>query len=270
MPIAKRFPPPPDIEVARSIAPRPISDIATLLGIPAQYIEEYGKLKAKIDWRILKDPFVPKLRAKHINVTAINPILMGEGKTTTTVGLVQGLGLIGKNAIAAIRRPSMGPTFGIKGGAAGGGYSQVIPMEDFNLHLTGDIHAVQSAHNLAAAAVDARIYHESRWSPAYFEKHDLKFLNVDPYRVSIGRVTESGFGADMGMEKLFDIKCRVSGLMPDAVVLVATVRALKPHGNGPPVTSGKPLPSVYREENIDLLRAGLPQSTRIYQHHLNG
>ncbi|MDR1216305.1 MAG: formate--tetrahydrofolate ligase [Treponema sp.] len=378
---------PSDIEIAQSAKPKPIGDIAALLNIPSQYLEEYGKLKAKIDWRILKAPFTPEPRAKYINVTAINPTPLGEGKTTTTVGLVQGLGLIGKNAVAAVRQPSMGPTFGIKGGAAGGGYSQIIPMEDFNLHLTGDVHAVQAAHNLAAAAVDARIYHESRWSPAYFEKQNLKFLEVDPYRVSIGRVvdmndralrhiliglgakadgtlrearfdiavasevmailalatdladlrarlgrmilafdkkgkaltaedfgvagamtalmkdalkpnlmqtlegqpafvhagpfaniahgnssviadliasryadyvvTESGFGADMGMEKFFDIKCRVSGLTPDAVVLVATVRALKAHGNGPAVVPGKPLPSVYKEENIELLRAGL-------------
>ncbi|MDR0785118.1 MAG: formate--tetrahydrofolate ligase [Treponema sp.] len=387
MSVTKKFPTPSDIEIARAATPKPIREIAERLGIPAQYIEEYGKLKAKIDWRVLKDPLAPKPRAKYINVTAINPTPLGEGKTTTTVGLVQGLGLIGKNAVAALRQPSMGPTFGIKGGAAGGGYSQIIPMEDFNLHLTGDIHAVQAAHNLAAAAVDARIYHESRWSPAYFEKQNLKFLEVDPYRVNIGRVvdmndralrhvlvglgakadgpmretrfdiavasevmailalatdlsdlrarlgrmilafdkkektltaedfgvagamtalmkdalkpnlmqtleeqpafvhagpfaniahgnssviadliasryadyvvTESGFGADMGMEKFFDIKCRISGLTPDAVVLVATVRALKSHGGGPLVTPGKPLPSVYKEENIELLRAGI-------------
>ncbi|MDR0644414.1 MAG: formate--tetrahydrofolate ligase [Treponema sp.] len=387
MSIIRKFPVPSDIEIAQSAKPEPISGVATRLHIPHQYVEEYGKLKAKIDWRILKDPRLPKPCAKYVNVTAINPTPLGEGKTTTTVGLVQGLGFIGKNAVAAVRQPSMGPTFGIKGGAAGGGYSQIIPMEDFNLHLTGDIHAVQAAHNLAAAAVDARIYHESRWSPAYFEKQSLKFLDIDPYRVSIGRVvdmndralrhilvglggkadgpmrearfditvasevmailalatdvsdlrarlgrmvlafdkkgkaitaedlgvagamtalmkdalkpnlmqtlegqpafvhagpfaniahgnssviadmiasryaeylvTESGFGADMGMEKFFDIKCRVSGLTPDAVVLVATVRGLKSHGNGPAVTPGKPLSLAYKEENIELLRAGL-------------
>ena len=109
-------------------------------------------------------------------MTAISPTPLGEGKTTTTVGLTQGLGFLGKKAIAAIRQPSMGPTFGIKGGAAGGGYSQIVPMEDFNLHLTGDIHAVSAAHNLCAAALDARLYHEGRWSEAFFEKQGLKKL----------------------------------------------------------------------------------------------
>jgi formyltetrahydrofolate synthetase len=383
----KKSPVPSDIEIAQAAEPEKIGVIAEKLGIPGRYIEHYGELKAKIDWKILKDKGTPAPRAKYINVTAINPTPLGEGKTTTTVGLVQGLGFIGKNAAAAVRQPSMGPTFGIKGGAAGGGYSQIIPMEDFNLHLTGDIHAVSAAHNLAAAAVDARLYHESRWSSVYFEKQGLPYLNIDPCRVSIGRivdmndralrhvliglggrgdgplretrfdiavasevmailalasdladlrarlgrmvlafdkkgraltaddfgltgamtvlmkdalkpnlmqtlegqgafvhagpfaniahgnssvmadqiavryadyvVTESGFGADMGMEKFFNIKCRVSGLIPDAVVLVATVRALKSHGNGPAVVPGKPLPQVYREENLELLRGGL-------------
>jgi formyltetrahydrofolate synthetase len=354
-------------------------------------VEEYGKYKAKIDWRLLSvqaaEKNLPPRRAKYINVTAISPTPLGEGKTTTTVGLVQGLGYGGKSAAACLRQPSMGPTFGIKGGAAGGGYSQVVPMEDFNLHLTGDIHAVSAAHNLCAAAVDARIYHESRWSGAYFEKLGLRRLDIDPYGVQIGRaldmndrclrqvltglgdkangplrqswfdisaasevmailalarnlkdlrerlgrmvtafdrkgrpltaedfgvagamaallrdainpnllqtlegqgvfvhtgpfaniahgnssviadllaarfagyvVTESGFGSDMGMEKFFDIKCRVSGLIPDAVVLVATVRALKAHGGGPAVVPGKPLPPEYGTENLELLGAGL-------------
>jgi methylenetetrahydrofolate dehydrogenase (NADP+)/methenyltetrahydrofolate cyclohydrolase/formyltetrahydrofolate synthetase/formate--tetrahydrofolate ligase len=358
------------------------------MGIPPERVEEYGKYKAKVDWRLLESPDLPPKRAKYINVTAISPTPLGEGKTTTTVGLVQGLGKIGKQAAACLRQPSMGPTFGIKGGAAGGGYSQIVPMEDINLHLTGDIHAVTAAHNLCAAAVDARIYHESRWSPAYFEKLGLKALDVDPYRVSMGRVmdindrglrrvmtgmggredgplrqswfdistasevmailalardlkdlrqrlgrmvaaydkkgrpltaddfgvagamaaimkealkpnllqtlegqgsfvhagpfaniahgnssviadliatryadyvvTESGFGSDMGMEKFFDIKCRVSALVPDAVVLVATVRALKSHGGGPAVIPGKPLAPVYKEEDLELLRQGLP------------
>jgi formyltetrahydrofolate synthetase len=350
-------------------------------------VEEYGRYKAKIDWRLLNDPGLPPGRAKYINVTAISPTPLGEGKTTTSVGLVQGLGGLGRQAVVCLRQPSMGPTFGIKGGAAGGGYSQVVPMEDFNLHLTGDIHAVSAAHNLCAAAVDARIYHESRWSGAYFEKLGLRRLDADPYRVDIGRVvdindralrhiliglgkradgplrqsrfdisvasevmailalaadlpdlrrrlgrmvaawdrqgkplsaedfgvagamtallrealkpnllqtlegqgafvhtgpfaniaqgnssvmadqiavrhaeyvvTESGFGADMGLEKFVNIKCRASGLVPDAVVLVATVRALKAHGGGPAMVPGKPLASCYREENRELLRAGL-------------
>jgi formyltetrahydrofolate synthetase len=118
------------------------------------------------------------------------PHPLGEGKTTTTVGLTQGLGFLGKKAIAAIRQPSMGPTFGIKGGAAGGGYSQIVPMEDFNLHLTGDIHAVSAAHNLCAAALDARLYHEGRWSEAFFEKQGLKKLNMDPYQILWRRVMD--------------------------------------------------------------------------------
>ncbi|MDR0641605.1 MAG: formate--tetrahydrofolate ligase [Treponema sp.] len=380
---AKKSPVPSDIEIAQGAELKPIDQIITELGIPLERAELYGKRKAKIDWRLAS----PQGRAKYINVTAISPTPLGEGKTTTTVGLVQGLGCLGRKAVAALRQPSMGPTFGIKGGAAGGGYSQVVPMEDFNLHLTGDIHAVAAAHNLCAAAVDARIYHESRWSAAYLEKIGLRRLNVDPYAVSIGRVldmndralrgvltglggkgdgplrqtrfdiavasevmailalardlsdlrarlgrmivasdnqgrplsagdfgaagamtvllkdalnpnllqtlegqsafvhtgpfaniahgnssivadliaaqyaeylvTESGFGSDMGMEKFFNIKCRSSGMAPDAVVLVATVRALKSHGGGPSVIPGKALPAAYREENLELLRAGL-------------
>ncbi|MDR2094897.1 MAG: formate--tetrahydrofolate ligase [Treponema sp.] len=378
---------PSDIEIAQAAKLKYISDIAAGMGIEARRLEEYGKYKAKVDWRLLGDSSLPPARAKYINVPAISPTPLGEGKTTTTVGLVQGLGRIGKKAVACLRQPSMGPTFGIKGGAAGGGYSQIVPMEDFNLHLTGDIHAVSAAHNLCAAAVDARIYHESRWSPSYLEKLGLKRLDADPYRVGIGRVidmndralrhvmiglgdkadgplrqarfdisvasevmailalasnigdlrarlgrmavaydrqgkaltaedfgvagamtvllkdalkpnllqtlegqgsfvhtgpfaniahgnssviadllgvhfanyvvTESGFGSDMGMEKFFDIKCRTSGLIPDAVCLVATVRALKSHGGGPTVVPGKKLPAEYRTENLELLRAGL-------------
>jgi formyltetrahydrofolate synthetase len=396
----KKNPVPSDIEIAQGAHLKPITEILAGLGIPQERAELYGPYKAKIDWKLASRPASrpalapsggtrepPPRGAKYINVTAISPTPLGEGKTTTTVGLVQGLGCLGHNAVAALRQPSMGPTFGIKGGAAGGGYSQVVPMEDFNLHLTGDIHAVAAAHNLCAAAVDARIYHESRWSTPYLEKLGLRRLNIDPYGVSIGRVmdmndralrhvltglgdkadgplrqtrfdiavasevmailalaadlgdlrtrlgrmvvardtqgrplsaedfgvagamtvllkdalkpnllqtleaqgalvhtgpfaniahgnssiiadliaaqyagylvTESGFGSDMGMEKFFNIKCRASGLVPDAVVLVATVRALKSHGGGPAVVPGKPLPPAYREENPELLKAGL-------------
>ena len=376
-----------DIEIAQAAKLKPIREIASRMGIPSQYVEEYGIYKAKIDWRLLKAPDTPKPRAKYINVTAISPTPLGEGKTTTTVGLVQGLGAIGRDAVACLRQPSMGPTFGIKGGAAGGGYSQIVPMEDFNLHLTGDIHAVSAAHNLCAAAIDARIYHESRRAPSYFDKLGLKVLDIDSTRAAFGRVidmndrslrrvmtgmgsredgplrqgrfdisvasevmailalasdlkdlrqrlgrmivaydkkgrgisaeefgvagamtvllkdalkpnlmqtlegqgsfvhagpfaniahgnssimadlvasrytdyivTEAGFGSDMGMEKFFDIKCRASGMIPDAVVLVATVRALKSHGGGPAVVPGKPLQVCYREENLELLKAGV-------------
>jgi formyltetrahydrofolate synthetase len=186
----KKSPVPPDLEIAQGASPEPIARIAARMGIPPERVEEYGKYKAKIDWRLLKESSLPPKRAKYINVTAISPTPLGEGKTTTTVGLVQGLGALGREALACLRQPSMGPTFGIKGGAAGGGYSQIIPMEDFNLHLTGDIHAVSAAHNLCAAAVDARIYHESRWSAAYFEKLKLRRLEVDPYGVFAGRVVD--------------------------------------------------------------------------------
>ncbi len=382
---------PSDIEIAQGATLIPIAQVAQSLGIDEAFVEPYGRFKAKVDWKLLREASTPgggtRSRAKYVDVTAISPTPLGEGKTTTTVGLTQGLGLLGRKAVATLRQPSMGPTFGIKGGAAGGGYSQVVPMEDINLHLTGDIHAVSAAHNLCAAAIDARIYHEGRWSDSYFEKIGLRKLGVDPYKVGIGRVvdmndrvlrniliglgsredgplrqarfdisvasevmailalaqdmgdlrsrlgrmvvaqdttgkgltaedfgvagamaallreaikpnllqtlegqgafihagpfaniahgnssiladqialryadyvvTESGFGADMGMEKFFDIKCRTSGLRPDAVVVVATVRALKAHGGGPAVTPGKPLPQEYREENVELLQRGL-------------
>ncbi|MEN6477483.1 MAG: formate--tetrahydrofolate ligase, partial [Rectinema sp.] len=387
MSIIRKSPVPSDIDIAQAATVRPIEEIAAKYGIGAQYLEHYGDDKAKVRLEFLTDRKSAPRRAKYVDVTAITPTPLGEGKTTTTVGLAQGLGYIGKKAIAAIRQPSMGPTFGIKGGAAGGGYSQIVPMADFNLHLTGDIHAVSAAHNLCAAGLDARMYHESRWSEAYFEKLGLKKLNIDPYNVlwrrvmdmndrtlrktllgmggldngplretgfdisvasevmavlalatslrdlrdRLGRivvaldksgkaitaedlgvagamtilmkdalkpnilqtleeqlafvhagpfaniahgnssiladmiatqvsdyvVTESGFGSDMGFEKFVDIKCRASGLMPDAVVVVATVRALKMHGGGPKVTPGKPLASAYTQENLELVRAGI-------------
>ena len=391
MSVERKRPVPSDIDIAQEAVVRPISEIAARYGIDEAYLEHYGSDKAKVGLEFLKDKASLPKRAKYIDVTAITPTPLGEGKTTTTVGLTQGFGRIGRKAIAAIRQPSMGPTFGIKGGAAGGGYSQIVPMADFNLHLTGDIHAVEAAHNLCAAALDARIYHESRWSDAYFEKLGLKKLNFDPYEVwwrrvmdmndrtlrqvmtgvggidngplreagfdiavasevmailalatslkdlreRIGRivlgldkagkpvttedlgvagamtilmkdalkpnilqtleeqlafvhagpfaniahgnssvvadmiavkvadyvVTESGFGADMGCEKFLDIKCRTSGLMPDAAVVVATVRALKMHGGGPKVTPGKPLAAAYTAENLELVKKGLANLT---------
>ncbi|MEJ5311185.1 MAG: formate--tetrahydrofolate ligase [Anaerolineae bacterium] len=376
---------PADIEIAQAAAIRPIREIAAPLGLTEDDLELYGKYKAKVHLDV-REKFAARPNAKYIDVTAITPTPLGEGKTTTTVGLTQALGALGYNSIAAIRQPSMGPTFGIKGGAAGGGYSQIIPMEDFNLHLTGDIHAVSVAHNLCAAAIDARLHHEGRWSDSYFEKIGLTRLNIDPYSITwnrvvdmndrvmrniiiglggledgpmrqtgfdiavaselmailalttglddmrqrIGRivigtdtkkrpitaedlgvagamtvlmkdaimpnllqtlegqpafvhagpfaniahgnssviadqigiklgdflVTESGFGADIGMEKFFDIKCRVSGLIPNAVVMVATVRALKMHGGGPKVVAGRALDKAYTQENLELLRQG--------------
>lgn len=374
-----------DLEIAQLATPQPIAAIANSLGILDDEVIPYGKYKAKIRLDIL-DRLSARPQGKYIDVTAITPTPLGEGKTTTTIGLTQALGKRGHKAIACIRQPSMGPTFGIKGGAAGGGYSQVIPMEDFNLHLTGDIHAISAAHNLIAAALDARLYHEAIRTDAGLEKIGLSRLDIDPYSITwqrvvdindralrnviiglgpkgdgierqtgfdisvaselmailalttglrdlrdrIGRmvlaqsrskqpitaedmqvagaatvlmrdtimptllqtlegqaafvhagpfaniahgnssvvadqialrlgdyiVTESGFGADIGMEKFFNIKCRVSGLKPDCVVLVATVRALKMHGGGPKVTPGKSLDPVYKSENLELVRAG--------------
>jgi formyltetrahydrofolate synthetase len=383
---------PTDLDIAYAADIAPIADIADRIGLEASELIPYGHTKAKVHLDAL-----PRLserpRGRYVVVTAITPTPLGEGKTTTTIGLVQGLGRIGRNAIAAIRQPSQGPTFGIKGGAAGGGYSQVVPMDEFNLHLTGDIHAITAAHNLAAAAIDSRWYHETRLSDARLREIGLERLDIDPdeiqwrrvidvndralrnvivglggrldgqprqagyditvaselmailalvdgvdYRTAlrdlrsrIGRVlaarsrsgrlltledlgvagaatvlmkdtlhptlmqtlegqaafvhagpfgniahgnssiladrmalhlgeyvvTESGFGADMGMEKFFDIKCRTSGLVPDCIVLVATIRALKMHGGGPSVTPGRPLDAAYTQENLELVAAGL-------------
>ncbi len=426
-------PVPSDIEIAQASELKHITTIAEELGLLPDELEQYGPYKAKVKLEVLnrlKD--IPN--GKYIDVTAITPTPLGEGKTTTTVGLSQALGAhLNKRVITCIRQPSQGPTFGIKGGAAGGGYSQVIPMDEFNLHLTGDIHAITAANNLLAAAIDARMFHESTQSDQRLfenlfpkdkqgkrhfsvgmqhrkrklgietddpdqmtEEQKSKFvrLDIDPDSITWKRVidtndrflrgitvgegpdekghtrktgfditvaseimailalttdlrdmrerfgsivigtskngeavdandigvagalnvlmkdaikpnilqtlegtpvfvhagpfaniahgnssiladkialkladyvvTESGFGADMGMEKFFDIKCRYSGLVPDVVVLVATVRALKMHGGGAKVVAGKPLDRAYTEENLELLEAGLPNML----HHI--
>jgi methylenetetrahydrofolate dehydrogenase (NADP+)/methenyltetrahydrofolate cyclohydrolase/formyltetrahydrofolate synthetase/formate--tetrahydrofolate ligase len=377
---------PSDLDIAQAATVKPILEIAAGLGLTEDDLDLYGKYKAKVHLDVLQK-FADRPQGKYIDVTAITPTPLGEGKSTTTVGLTQGLGYIGKKAMTCIRQPSMGPTFGIKGGAAGGGYSQIIPMEDFNLHLTGDIHAITAAHNLVAAALDARLYHESRQSDESLAKLGLKRLNIDPYNIQWNRVidindralrnivlglggsldgvpraggfditvaseimailalttslkdmrqrfgrmivaldrsgkpitaedlsvagavtvlmkdalmpnlmqtlegqpafvhagpfaniahgnssivadqialkladyvvTESGFGADIGMEKFFNIKCRYSGLIPNAVVLVSTVRALKMHGGGPAVVAGRALDKAYTEENLELLEKGI-------------
>jgi len=375
-----------DIEIAQAAKLKPIFDIAGSVGLAQQDLEPYGWYKAKIHLDVL-DRLKDKPNAKYIDVTAITPTPLGEGKTTTTVGLSQALGgELGKKVFTCIRQPSMGPTFGIKGGAAGGGYSQIVPMEDFNLHLTGDIHAVGVAHNLLAAAIDARMMHERELGDKSLAAINLRRLNIDPFsilwnrvvdvsdvalrqiiaglggpkngaprqtgfditvaseimailalatsikdlrerlgRIVIGTdtkgrpitaedlgvagsmavlmrdalmpnllqtlqntpaivhagpfaniahgnssciadmiavkladyvVTESGFGADLGMEKFFDIKCRVSGLIPNCVVIVATVRALKMHGGLGKVVAGKPLPKELTEENLEYLQKG--------------
>lgn len=432
-PLKKVKPVPTDIEIAQAATLKLIAQVGDELGLLPDELELYGPYKAKIKLEVLerlKD--VPD--GKYIDVTAITPTPLGEGKTTTTVGLSQALGAhLGKRVMTCIRQPSQGPTFGIKGGAAGGGYSQVIPMEEFNLHLTGDIHAITAANNLLAAAIDVRILHEAdatdeqlfnrlfppdKQGKRHFgramlgrakklgistsdpdqmtpeERRRYCRLDIDPASITWRRVldtsdrflrgvtvgkgseeaefaretgfditvaseimavlalttslsdmrarlgqmviglsrsgeainaddlgvagamavlmrdaikpnlmqtlegtpalvhagpfaniahgnssiladkiglkladyviTESGFGADMGMEKFFDIKCRYSGLVPSAVVLVATVRALKMHGGGPKVVAGKPLDGAYTNENLELLRAGLPNML----HHI--
>ncbi len=427
-------PVPTDIDIAQASDIKPIAQVAEEVGILPEELEFYGPYKAKVKLEILerlKD--VPN--GKYVDVTAITPTPLGEGKTTTTVGLSQALGAhLGRKVFTNIRQPSQGPTFGIKGGAAGGGYSQIIPMEDFNLHLTGDIHAITAANNLCAAAIEARMFHESeqtdeqlfnalcppdkkgqrKFSPSMLrrlnklgikkdnpndlspeEQSRFSRLDIDPASITwrrtidtndrflreievglgpeekgktrrtgfditvaseimailaltsdlhdmrerLGRmvigtdrkggavtaedlgvagaltvlmkdaikpnlmqtlegtpalvhagpfaniahgqssiiadrialklvgpdgyvITESGFGADIGMEKFFDIKCRYSGLVPQVVVLVATVRALKMHGGGPKVVAGKPLAAEYTDENLPLLRLGLPNMAR--------
>ncbi len=420
-------PVPSDIEIAQAAAVLPVREIAAEAGIQEDELELYGNYKAKVSLdareRLKNEP-----AGKYIVVTAITPTPLGEGKTTTTIGLSQALGAhLGKKVFTCVRQPSMGPTFSIKGGAAGGGYSQIIPMEEFNLHLTGDIHAISIANNLLAAAIDTRMFHESSQSDeALFrrlvpevkgkrefapvmlkrlrrlgiDKSDpdsltaeeigrFARLDIDPdtitwrrvvdcndrmlrgitvgegaaekgfsretgfditvaseimailalatdlpdMRERLGRmviglnragepvtaddigiggaltvlmkeaikptlmqtlegtpafvhagpfaniahgnssivadqialklvgqdgyvITEAGFGADIGMEKFFNIKCRYSGLIPNCVVLVATVRALKTHGGGPKVTPGQPLDPAYLEENLELLEEG--------------
>jgi formyltetrahydrofolate synthetase len=429
-----RFPVPSDIDIAQEAKLKPISVIAEEVGLLPEELEYHGEYKAKVRLSVLerlKD--VPD--GRYIDVTAITPTPLGEGKSTTMMGLSQALGaFLGKKVFTCIRQPSQGPTFGIKGGAAGGGYSQVVPMEDFNLHLTGDIHAITAANNLLAAAIDARMLHEratlddeklfnalcptdkqgnrrfsismrrrckklciNKTDPNDLTPEERKRfarLDIDPANITFRRVvdtndrllrtitigqgpeeagnerqtgfditvaseimailalttdladmrdrmgrivigtnkageavtaedlgvagamtvlmkdaimpnlmqslegtpvfvhagpfaniahgqnsiiadkialkladyvvTESGFGADIGMEKFFDIKCRYSGLIPQVVVMVATVRALKMHGGGPRVVAGKPLDHAYTSENLELLKAGLGN----LQHHI--
>ena len=361
---------PSDIKIAQAATMKPIMSIAKDLGIDEKYIELYGNHKAKISLDLLND-LKDRPKGKYIDVTAITPTPLGEGKTVTTIGLSMGLNKIGKKTVTAIRQPSLGPVFGIKGGAAGGGYSQVVPMEDFNLHLTGDVHAVGLAHNLLAAFIDASIFHKNKlnidprnvyWrrvidvsdralrniltglngegtvretgfditvaseimailalttslkdirkrlgkiiigmtydgkpvtaedlkcagSMAVLMKDAIKptlmqtlentpcFVHAGPFaniahgnssiiadmmatRLGEYVVTESGFGADCGAEKFLNIKCRASGINPDAAVVVATVRALKMHGGLGKVVPGKPLPPELTKENLPALEKG--------------
>ncbi|MBQ9047286.1 MAG: formate--tetrahydrofolate ligase [Solobacterium sp.] len=362
-----------DIEIAQACEMKPITEIAETAGVDEEYLELYGKYKAKIDYRILKEN--KRADGKLILVTAINPTPAGEGKTTTTIGLADGLRALGKNVIVALREPSLGPVFGVKGGAAGGGHAQVVPMEDINLHFTGDFHAIGAANNLLAAMLDnhiqqgnelnidvrrivwkrcvdmndrqlrnvvdglggkangtpredgfditvaseimavlclasdipdlkarlARIVVAYSYDGKPVTAHDLKaegamaallkdalkpnlvqtlegtpaFIHGGPFaniahgcnsvmatqiamRLGDYAVTEAGFGADLGAEKFLDIKCRLAGLHPSAVVVVATVRALKLHGGAKKKDLGN--------ENLAALEKGLPN---LLQHISN-
>ncbi|MFN9757673.1 MAG: formate--tetrahydrofolate ligase [Planctomycetota bacterium] len=362
-----------DLNIARSIPLRPLSEVARIMGLGADDLEMYGNAKAKVKLDLLKQPSTRK-PAKYVVVTAITPTPLGEGKTVHTVGISQALNRIGKRTACVIRQPSMGPVFGIKGGAAGGGYSQVVPPEELNLHLTGDFHAVTAAHNLCAAFLDAHLFHgnelgldrdqitwrrvldmndralreievahggDKNGTPRRTgfditsaseimailglskDVHDLRkrlgamvvgyttdgkpvtaedlkaagamtailkdalkptlmqtlegtpalvhtgpFANIAHGNSSIVAdyialrsldfvVTEAGFGADMGAEKFFNIKCRASGLKPDAALLVATVRALKMHSGRFTIVAGKPLPDGLKQEDLDALQAGI-------------
>ncbi len=362
-----------DLEIAQAAKLKPIQEIAEKLGILDDELELHGKFKAKVELSAL-ERLRDRPSGKYVDVTAITPTPLGEGKTVTTIGLSQGLNHIGKNACTCIRQPSLGPVFGIKGGAAGGGYSQVVPMEDFNLHLTGDTHAVAVAHNLCAAVLDNHLKRNNRlnidpntitwrrvvdmndrWAldhiviglggkgiiresgfdvtvaseimailalsksikdmrerlsrvvvaltydgesvtaedmkcagaMAVLLKDALKpnllqtlentpcLVHTGPFgniahanssivadmmalKLSDYVVTESGFGADLGMEKFFNIKCRTSGLVPNCVVLVASMRALKMHSGDFTVVPGKPLDKAILEENVDAVVRGCP------------
>ncbi len=354
-----------DIEIAQETQMLPITEIAKTAGVDEKYLEQYGKYKAKVDYNLLNE--VNRKDGKLVLVTAINPTPAGEGKTTTTVGLADGLKKLGKNVLVALREPSLGPVFGVKGGAAGGGYAQVVPMEDINLHFTGDFHAIGAANNLLAAMLDNHIYQGNKlnidprritWRRCvdmndrqlrfvvdglggrvngtpredgyditvaseimavlclasditdlkarlsrvivgytYDEKpvtagdlnaagamtallkdalkpnlvqtleHTPAFVHGGPFaniahgcnsvtatkiamRLSDYTITEAGFGADLGAEKFLDIKCRMAGLTPSAVVIVATVRALKYNGGVPKADLG--------QENLEALEKGLP------------
>ena len=356
-----------DIEIAQEATMQPINDIAAKLDIPDEYIENYGKYKAKIDFRYYNDVLKDRPNAKVVLVTAINPTPAGEGKTTTTIGVADALNRLGKKTMVALREPSLGPVFGVKGGAAGGGYAQVVPMEDINLHFTGDLHAIGAAHNLLAAMLDNHIYQgnalninpkrvvwrrcldmndrqlrnvidgigrpvdgvtrsdgfditvaseimaifclatdindlkerlariivaytydgqpvtcgdlKAQGALAALLKDALKpnlvqtlegtpaFIHGGPFaniahgcnsviatqmgmKMADYLITEAGFGADLGAEKFIDIKCRMTGIRPSAVVLVATIKALKYNGGV--------AKSDLAAENLAALEAGLP------------
>ncbi|MBU8913669.1 MAG: formate--tetrahydrofolate ligase, partial [Spirochaetales bacterium] len=364
-----------------------VTEIAGGLDIEESELFPYGHYVGKLDYMRILDRLQNKPNGKYVEVTAITPTPLGEGKTTTTMGIVEGLGKIGKSVMGAIRQPSGGPTFNIKGSAAGGGLAQCIPLADFSLGLTGDIDAITNAHNLAMVALTSRIQHEFNYGDKMLEKKNLKRLDINPRNPAIGwamdfsaqalreitiglgshmdgfmmksgfqitvsseimailavardladmrrrmgriivaydkrgnpvttgdlevdgamtaimakainpnlmqtiegqpvlvhagpfaniaigqssiiadrlglkladyHVTESGFGADIGFEKFWNLKCRFSGLKPHCSVIVCTVRALKMHGGGPTVAPGKPLDAVYKDQNVALVEKGI-------------
>lgn len=367
---------------------RTVHQLGEQLGLQSEEVLPYGHHLGKLDFQKILNRLAHKPLGKYIDITAITPTPLGEGKSTTTIGLIQGLGKLNKSVTGAIRQPSMGPTFNIKGSAAGGGYAQCIPLTDFSLGLTGDFDAIATAHNLAMVAVTSRLQHEFNNNDAFLDSRGLKRLNIDPRQLATGwaidlcaqslrevvmglgdskldgfmlksgfqilvsselmailsiatdlrdlrtrisrmilaydrsgkpvttadlevdgamtalmlralnpnlmqtlegqpvlvhagpfanialgqssiladrlglrladyHVTESGFGADIGYEKFWNLKCRFSGLKPDCAVIVATVRALKMHGGGPSVTPGKPIPAEYSQSNPQLVEAGL-------------
>src|SRR3972149_6793224 len=291
-----------DLEIAQEAILLPVVEIARRLGLSEDDLDLYGKFKAKLHLNVL-DRLAHRPDGKYVTVPAITPTPLGEGKTTTAIGLGMALNRLGQKTINTLRQPSMGPTFGIKGGAAGGGYSQAVPMEDFNLHFTGDIHAVSAAHNLLAAMLDAHILHGNElkidpysitW-PRVVDISDRALRNIviglgtkedgrprqtAPVIVHAGPfaniahgnnsivadkialkladfvVTESGFGADCGAEKMINIKCRYSGLKLHAAVIVATIRALKMHGGVGRVVPGRPLPPELISENVEAVQRG--------------
>ena len=179
-----------DLEIARAVALRPILDVAASLGLKEDDLELYGRYKAKVHLDAVSAEAAGRSQARYVVVTAMTPTKSGEGKTVTTVGLSQAFATLGHPTVATIRQPSQGPTFGLKGGAAGGGYAQVVPMDDLNLHLTGDIHAVGAAHNLLAAAVDSRMYHEARLSDKRLQRSGLRRLDIDPEAILVNRVVD--------------------------------------------------------------------------------
>ena len=240
-----------DIEIARSIELKKIKQVAENVGIPREEVENYGRYIAKIPTHLIDEEKVKK--SNLILVTAITATKAGIGKTTVSIGLALGLNKIGKKAIVALREPSLGPCFGMKGGAAGGGYAQVLPMEKINLHFTGDFHAITSAHNMISALLDNYLYQhqadgfglkEIIWQrvldvnafvhggPFANIAHGCNSILATKMAMTFGDyvVTEAGFGADLGAEKFYNIKCRKSGLQPKLTVIVATAQGLKMHG----------------------------------------